>query len=185
MKDEILAPYGTDIAVVQRFSITGSFTDNGDGTATFTNALIELLNTVLQEATELEKSTLLSDSVANQLFDDPTGEETPNDALAQIIQLINSAGTMPVSGYYTGDGVTAGQFIDLGFEPSAVLIRGVRAYLGAEAWSYTNNAADWGTTSSWIVAGETGFYVKSMTLTGDYIEILNDLGITYGYTAFR
>lgn len=81
MTDEILdKALSTDTEVVPRYTIKSA-----DGAVLHENVSLELENEVLQEGTALNKANLLSDDTAALYFDEPTGAETVDEVLNQVL----------------------------------------------------------------------------------------------------
>lgn len=140
----------------------------------------------------LNKANLLPDDVAQALG---LTQENPQvkDALKQL-----GIWAKPVVGTYTGDGATSARAINLGFQPSFLIV--FRANAGGEpayTKAYTsehfltvltalNSRATAGSGSySYIDVTENGFTVTGSHMSGTYVDYYNKSGQTYGYIAWR
>lgn len=138
------------------------------------------------------KANVLPDEVCDALGIDRVASE-PKDALKQL-----GIWAKPVVGTYTGNGVTAARTINLGFQPSFLIV--FRSNAGGEPTytrAYTsecfltvlpalNSRAAAGSGSySYIDVTENGFTVTGSGPSGTYVDYYNKSGKTYGYIAWR
>lgn len=140
----------------------------------------------------LNKANLLPDAVTQMLG---LTQENPQvkDALKQL-----GIWAKPVVGTYTGDGATSARAINLGFQPSFLIVfrtnaGGEPAYTKAYTSAHfltvlpaLNSRAAAGSESySYIDVTENGFTVTGSGTSGTYVDYYNKSGQTYGYIAWR